>query len=196
MTDLAQDPTFDPNPADDIIDVEVVGVEEVPQDASRASPPEAPAGAANTDADLSAQLAEAIRERDEFFDMLQRTKADFANYRNRTLREQAAQRDQAAATVIDRLLPVFDAIDGARAHHPDAVEPVEAVLHPALVALGVELIDLAGEPFDPEAHDAVAANDDEVDDDKLVVVEVLRPGYRCRGRLLRPAMVRVGSAEG
>lgn len=172
MTDLAQDRIVD----DDVIDVEVVGVEEVEQD-------------------VAAPLADVIRERDEFLEMLQRTKADFANYRNRTLRELAAQRDQAAAAVIDRLLPVLDAIDGARVHHPDAVEPVDAVLHPALVALGVERIDPTGEPFDPEAHDAVAANDDETEDAQLVVAEVLRPGYRCRGRLLRPAMVRVGSAE-
>jgi len=50
----------------------------------------------------------------------------------------------------------------------------------------------SGEPFDPEAHEAVAVN---VDDEKTVgdtVVEVLRVGYRCRGHLLRPATVRVG----
>jgi molecular chaperone GrpE len=93
-------------------------------------------------------------------------------------------------------LPVLDAIDGARIHDADAVEPIDAVLHPALVAIGVERIDPSGELFDPEAHDAVAANDDEVENGELVVVEVLRPGYRCRGRLLRPAMVRVGSAAG
>ena len=98
--------------------------------------------------------------------------------------------------MIDRLLPVLDAIDGARAHHPDAIEPVDTVLHPALVALGVERIEPTAEPFDPEAHDAVAANDEEVADAELVVTAVLRPGYRCRGRLLRPAMVRVGRAEG
>lgn len=176
---IAQDRIADSQAADDVIDVEVVGVEDLPP----------------TGGDLAAELAEVIRERDEFLDMLQRTKADFANYRNRTIREQAAERDQAAASVIDRLLPVLDAIDGARVHHPDAIEPVDAVLHPALVAIGVERIDPAGEAFDPEAHDAVAANDDEIGDEP-VVAEVLRPGYRCRGRLLRPAMVRVGSAEG
>lgn len=191
MTDIARDHITESKAAEEVIDVEVVGVEDVaPIDGSTGTPPVPPGG------DPAAQLATVMRERDEFLDMLQRTKADFANYRNRTLREQAAQRDQAAATVIDRLLPVLDAIDGARVHHPDAIEPVDAVLHPALVALGVERIDLTGEPFDPEAHDAVAANDDEVGDAEPVVAEVLRPGYRCRGRLLRPAMVRVGSPEG
>ena len=193
MTDVAQDRTTVSNEADDVIDVEVVGVEDVTptDDGGTGNAPVPPTGT-----DLAAQLAEVMRERDEFLDMLQRTKADFANYRNRTLREQAAQRDQAAAAVIDRLLPVLDAIDGARAHHPDAIEPVDAVLHPALVAIGVERIDPAGEPFDPEAHDAVVANDDEIGDADPVVADVLRPGYRCRGRLLRPAMVRVGSPEG
>ena len=192
MTGVAQDRTLDSSADEGVIDVEVVGIED---GHSAEDPMSAEAPVPPTGDDLAAQLADAIRERDEYLDMLQRTKADFANYRNRTLREQASQRDQAAATVIDRLLPVLDAIDGARVHHPDPVEPVDAVLHPALVALGVERIDPAGERFDPEAHDAVAANDDEVDAEP-VVVEVLRPGYRCKGRLLRPAMVRVGSAAG
>lgn len=192
MTDVAQDRSFNSNPADEVIDVEVVGVEDLPpEDGGTGTGPVPP-----IEGDLAAQLAEVIRERNDFLDMLLRTKADFANYRNRTIREQAALRDQAAATVVDRLLPVLDAIDGARVHHPDAIDPVDAVLHPALVTIGVERIDPAGEPFDPEAHDAVAANDDEVGDADPVVAEVLRPGYRCRGRLLRPAMVRVGSAEG
>jgi len=193
MTDVAQDRTTESYEAGDVIDVEVVGVEDVTptEDGGTGTAPAPP-----IEGDLAAQLAEVIRERDEFLDLLQRTKADFANYRNRTIREQAAQRDQAAATVINRLLPVLDAIDGARVHHPGAIEPVDAVLHPALVAIGVERIDPAGEAFDPEAHDAVAANDDEIGDNEAVVAEVLRPGYRCRGRLLRPAMVRVGSSAG
>ena len=191
MTDVAPDRTFAPNAAE-VIDVEVVGVEDVPpEDGGTGIAPLPPSGDG-----LAAQLAEVIRERDELLDMLQRTQADFANYRHRALREQAAQRDQATASVVDRLLPVLDAIDGARVHHPDAIEPVDAVLHPALVAIGVERIEPRGESFDPESHEAVAANDDEVGDAEPVVAEVLRSGYRCRGRLLRPAMVRVGGAEG
>ena len=192
MTDVAQDRITESHEAEDVIDVEVLGVQDVPRgDGGTATAPVPPTGD-----DLAAQLSRVQRERDEFLDLLQRTKADFANYRHRMIREQAAERDQAAATVIDRLMPVLDAIDGARIHHSDAIEPVDAVLHPALVAIGVELIDPAGEPFDPDAHDAVVANDDELGDDGQVVAEVLRPGYRCRGRLLRPAMVRVGNVEG
>jgi molecular chaperone GrpE len=154
-----------------------------------ATPPAA--GAQSTIED--GHLARVTAERDEYLETLQRVQAEFENYRKRVLREQEAERARAVAGAIDTLLPVFDAFDGARSHHPDLLEPVDGVLHPALVALGVERIEPLGEPFDPEAHEAVAIN---VDDERAhggdTVIEVLRAGYRCRGRLLRPAMVRVG----
>lgn len=107
---------------------------------------------------------------------------------------------RAISAVIDRLLPVLDAIDRARSRHPDAFEAVDAVLHPALVGLGVERVEPIGETFDPDNHDAVVVNDDEVDvgadASGLVVSDVLRPGYRCCSHLLRPAMVRIGRPEG
>lgn len=134
-------------------------------------------------------------ERDEHLDALRRLQAEFDNYRKRVRREQDADTARVAATVIDRLLPVLDAFDAARTHHPEALAPIDGILHPALVALGVERIDPTGERFDPEAHEAVAVDvDDETAAGGETVSEVLRPGYRCRGRLLRPAMVRVGDA--
>lgn len=139
------------------------------------------------------ELARVSAERDEYLDTLRRVQAEFENFRKRVRRDQEAVADRAAAAVVDRLLPVLDAFDAARAHHPEALRPIEGVLHPALVALGVERIDPLGEPFDPEAHEAVAVN---IDNEQAAagdtVVEVLRAGYRGRGRLLRPAMVRVG----
>jgi molecular chaperone GrpE len=139
------------------------------------------------------ELKQVSAERDEYLDTLRRLQAEFENFRKRARREQEAEHARAVATVIDRLLPVFDAFDAARSHHPDVLGPIEGVLHPALVALGVERIDPLGEAFDPEAHEAVAVNvDDEQAAGGETVVKVLRAGYRCRGRLLRPAMVHVG----
>ena len=84
MTDVAQDRAFDSEAAEDVIDVEVVGVEDVhPEEGGTGTDaPVPPSGA-----DVGAQLAEVSRERDEFLDVLQRMKADFANFRSRTLRE-------------------------------------------------------------------------------------------------------------
>lgn len=136
-----------------------------------------------------------VAERDEYLDTLQRVQAELENFRKRTQRDQDAVAVKAAAKVIDTLLPVLDAIDAARTHDPDALAPIDAVLHPALVTLGVVRIDPVEEDFDPQSHEAVAVDDPD-GDGALVVVEVLRPGYRCRDQLLRPAMVRVGSTEG
>jgi molecular chaperone GrpE len=139
------------------------------------------------------ELARVTAERDDYLETLRRVQAEFENFRKRVRRDADGERDRAVAAVMDRLLPVLDAFDAARAHHPEALAPLDGVLHPALVALGVERIDPLGEPFDPEAHEAVAINvDDEAAAGGERVVEVLRAGYRCRGRLLRPAMVRVG----
>lgn len=163
-------------------------------DAPVAHAPAVEAAAEDTpEADDPARLA---AERDEYLEALQRVQAEFENYRKRALRERDAADDRAVAAVIDRLLPVFDAIDAARDHHPDALAPINSVLHPALISLGVERIDPLGEPFDPEAHEAVAVDiDDEQTAGGDAVIEVLRSGYRCRGRLLRPAMVRVGEEQ-
>ena len=138
------------------------------------------------------ELSQVTAERDEYLDTLRRLQAEFENFRRRARREQDAAVDRATSVVIEKLLPVLDAFDAARVHQPDALGPIDGVLYPALAALGVERVDPLGEPFDPEAHEAVAVN---VDDEKTVgdtVVEVLRVGYRCRGHLLRPATVRVG----
>lgn len=148
---------------------------------------EAPADPAPAPQDLDALRT----ERDDYLETLQRVQAEFENYRKRVLRERAAEADRAVGLVIDRLLPVLDAIDAGQAHHADAFGPLDGVLGAALVTLGVERIDPLGEPFDPDSHEAVAVDDDQA---AAVVVEVLRAGYRCRGQLVRPALVRVGTA--
>lgn len=160
------------------------------------TPPATEPSTTDDGGDGSDELGRVVAERDEYLDTLRRVQAEFENFRKRSRRDADGERDRAVAAVVDRLLPVLDAFDGARAHHPDALEPIDGVLHPALVALGVERIDPLGELFDAESHEAVALNvEDEAAPSGDTVVEVLRAGYRCRGRLLRPAMVRVGSAR-
>ena len=134
------------------------------------------------------------RERDEFLDGLRRTQADFENYRKRMMKQQADQAELAASRLVEDLLPVLDACDGAIHHGATEVEPVFGALLGTLEKSGLERIDPGGEAFDPNLHDAVMHEPAEEGDghaDGTVVTDVLRRGYSWKGRVLRPAMVKV-----
>jgi len=162
---------------------------------------ESPEVTASEDAvteDIS-QLAEAQLQRDEYLDALQRLQADFENYRKRVARssEDAAQR--AAGSLVASLLPVLDAFDLAAAHfaatpseEATALNQSRALLLDALEKQGLERLAEAGVLFDPQVHDAVAHVEGDQDAaGEQVVDDVLRAGYRWKGSVLRPAMVRV-----
>jgi len=162
------------------------------EDAAGASSAGAPAGptADADEQDLRAQLEQALRDRDEHRTTLQRVQAEYDNYRRRAQREQAEQRDRGGQELAERLLPVLDAFDGALHHAPEALTPLHSALNGALREAGLERLEPAGAPFDPAEQHAV----EQVPDDEQaepVVEQVLRPGYRWRSRLVRPAMVRV-----
>jgi molecular chaperone GrpE len=151
-------------------------------------------------------------ERDEYLHALQRLQADFENYRKRVQRQQDEQSARAASDLVTKLLPVLDTLDLARAHlgqngTPAATEPAgpaeseegraleqaRAQLLDVLGREGLERVDEAGVAFDPVVHDAVAHAEALATDDAgaVTVDEILRAGYRWRGQVLRPAMVRV-----
>jgi molecular chaperone GrpE len=142
-------------------------------------------------------LSEAQLQRDEYLDALQHLQADFENYRKRVARssEDAAQR--AAGALAASLLPVLDAFDLAAAHfaanpseEATALNQSRALLLDALEKQGLERLGEAGVVFDPQIHDAVAHVEGD-GDGAQVVDDVLRAGYRWKGSVLRPAMVRV-----
>ncbi len=137
------------------------------------------------------ELAESLRkERDEYLDLARRAQADLANYRKRVARQQSEQVERAGEALLVRLLPLVDALEAAAGQHPRTVAPLQAVLHALLEAEGVERLAPAGEPFDPAVAEAV---EHEGEGDRQVVAEVCRPGFRWKGRLLRPASVKVRS---
>lgn len=136
------------------------------------------------------------RERDEYLDGLRRVQAEFENYRKRVIQQQADVVERAAEAIVSQLLPVLDACDAAVQHGADDVAPVQAQLLDTLTKQGLERLDPAGEAFDPNFHEAVMhepSDDDggEGGDGSAVVAEVLRTGYSWKGRVLRPAMVKV-----
>ena len=142
-------------------------------------------------------LGELERERDEYLDSLQRLQADFENYRKRVAKTSVEAAARAAGELVVKLLPVLDAFDLAQAHFSPSTSDEAAALTQARGLLldtlgkeGLERIDEAGVAFDPQVHDAVAHIEG---GGEQMVDEVLRAGYRWKGAVLRPAMVRVKS---
>lgn len=133
----------------------------------------------------------------DYLDDLRRLQAEFENYKKQMVRRQSEHLERAAESIVTSLLPVLDAGDRAKAHGAEEAAGIAGLLYDTLRKEGLESLESqAGDAFDPNVHDAVAHEPaDEGDDDDAeagaVIAEVLREGYRWKGRLLRPAMVRV-----
>ncbi|HUB71853.1 MAG TPA: nucleotide exchange factor GrpE [Acidimicrobiales bacterium] len=151
-------------------------------------------GLAYDDLGEGADLARLARERGEYLDALQHLKAEFENYRKRVERQQRDIVDNAATALVKKLLPVLDTADLALAHGGgEDIKQLAGTLFDVLAKEGLERLVPEGQPFDPELHDAVAHEPAQGDDasGRLEVTEVLRAGYSWKGRVLRPAMVKV-----
>lgn len=147
------------------------------------------AGAAESDVEQAASEAEILMaERDQFRDIALRLQADFDNYRKRVATQQDAEVQRATGKMAESLLPVLDACEAAFVQHPAEVEPLFNLLLGELRRMGLESMNLDGQPFDPALAEAVLH---EPGDGESVVVEVLRSGYTWKGKVLRPAMVKV-----
>jgi molecular chaperone GrpE len=170
------------------------------------------------DGEVVDPLAAVTAQRDEYLDSLRRLQAEFENYRKRVAKQQSEQAVRATVSLVNKLLPVLDALDLAAAHSGNAesddaraLVAASSLLNGALEKEGLERIDPVGQPFDPNAHEAVghlpagAKPDTEPDTDEAsdeasdeapapegpVVGQVMRAGYRFKGTVVRPAMVMV-----
>ncbi|MEO6123472.1 MAG: nucleotide exchange factor GrpE [Ilumatobacteraceae bacterium] len=135
------------------------------------------------------EVEELTIEVQEFKNMALRLQADFENYRKRVTAQQHDDIDRATGRFAESLLPVLDACEAAFAHGADAVQPIWSQLMGVLQKQGLEALDLADKPFDPEHADAVMHEPG--DGGEAVVSEVLRTGYTWKGKTLRAAMVKV-----
>ncbi len=137
--------------------------------------------------------------------MLQRTAADFANYRRRTTEDRERDLGLASEALLRKLLPIADDFDRALESVPQELRTagwVEGIvlldrkLRALLESEGVTPIESVGKPFDPREHEAITTVPATGRPDGEVVSEIQR-GYRVRDRILRPAMVAVagGGAE-
>jgi molecular chaperone GrpE len=156
-----------------------------------------PSEGAPAQADVGERAAEYLAD-------LKRLKAEFENYRKRVLREQTRALELAAEPLVAKLLEVVDefelALMAAEAK-PDferflhGVELVYAKLMDILRSEGLDRIDAEDRPFNPERHEALLQAEGEADGESYVA-DVLRAGYTLKGRVIRPAGVRVGRRAG
>ncbi len=148
---------------------------------------------------LKEELKIKEKEADEYLDTLKRLKAEFENYKKRIIKEQTRVVELAAESVVAKLLPLIDnlerALGAAKKTHDvktliKGVEMVYSQLKEILFQEGVEVINPCGERFNPEKHEAVIRVESEKHEEDTVV-EVLQKGYTLKGKLIRPALVKV-----
>jgi molecular chaperone GrpE len=138
-------------------------------------------------------------ERDTLVDRLARLQAEFENARKRAAREQHDFREYAVGDAMKALLPILDSFERAletssaeKAEFREGVELIYKQMQDALLKLGVRPIPAKGEAFDPHLHEAVEMVET-TDAADHQILEELQRGYKVKGRLLRPSMVKVAS---
>lgn len=143
--------------------------------------------------ELEQQIAEMQQD-------LQRTRADFENYRKRTELEKTAAHTNGQAAAILKLLPIIDTIERATTHVPEGLKDntwaqgivsLTKQLEKLLETLNLTRIDAAkGTAFDPAVHEAIQFNEEAVGD-KDIIEQELQTGYKLHGKPIRHAMVKV-----
>ncbi|MHB8065008.1 MAG: nucleotide exchange factor GrpE [Ruminiclostridium sp.] len=148
--------------------------------------------------ELKAKLEEKTCQCEEYINVVQRTAAEFDNYKKRTIKEKEALSLDVSIDTVNTFLPVVDNLERAlkaaqdMENNPlkDGVELVMRQLKECLEKIGVEPIVAVNAPFDPELHNAVMhITDDE--NGENVVVEEFQKGYVMKGKVVRHSMVKV-----
>jgi len=140
---------------------------------------------------IESLVEQLTKERDEFKDIALRVQAEFENYRKRSAAQLIDEVERNSGRLIEGLLAVLDASEAAVAHEMQGVEPIFKSLLTILQKQGLEVLDLLNTVYDPSLAEAVVHEPLDVDGDEIIVTEVLRTGYRWKGRVLRAAMVKV-----
>lgn len=140
---------------------------------------------------IESLVEQLTKERDEFKDMALRVQAEFENYRKRSASQQIDDVDRNTGRLVESLLAVLDACEAGVVHDLSGVEPILSSLLLVLSKQGLEVLELLDTVFDPSLAEAVVHEPSETESSETVVTEVLRTGYRWKGRVLRAAMVKV-----
>ena len=145
---------------------------------------------------VTAERDRLAAEHAELQDRFLRFQAEFQNFRKRVDKDRLELSEYASMEAIRTLLPIIDDFERALQTetadktYAQGLELIRQRLFDALKKLGLEPIVVQGEPFDPHVHHAVEMVETEDAPDHTVLAEFQR-GYNFKGRLLRPAMVKV-----
>lgn len=147
------------------------------------------------------KLRELAVERDQFFDLAARTRAEFENYQKRVQRDREQDRKYAFGPLALDLLPILDNLDRAVVAAKQAGETGPLVQGVAMVQTqflellrrhGITRIDCEGKPFDPNLHQAVMQKPNDAAEPNTIL-QVLEQGFMNQDRVLRPAKVIVSA---
>ena len=139
----------------------------------------------------------------ELKNLLQRTQADFANYRRRNEENKSDFIKRANEDLIDQLLPVLDNFSLAARHIPDeltdnswavGMKAIEKQFEQILINNGLEMIKTVGESFNPDFHEAIKEDRNKKFPNNVITREELA-GYTLNGKLIRPAKVIVNKIK-
>ena len=145
---------------------------------------------------LIAERDQLAAEKADLQDRLLRARAEFDNARRRTDRERLEYTQFAAMDLVRELLPILDdferalKVETADLEYAKGVELIYSRMAETLRKIGLEPIETAGKLFDPNLHQAVERVQTETEPDQAILGEFQR-GYNFKGKLLRPAMVKV-----
>ena len=153
-------------------------------------------GATQDGEDTLTPLGQAKKEAAEYLEALQRERAEFINFRNRSQKEQERFRQHGIIDVLTALLPALDDIDRIREHSEmdESFKAVSAKIDKAFEKFGVEKFGEKGEEFDPTKHEAILHKPDP-QAEKETVDTVVEAGYRIGDRVIRAARVVVASPQ-
>ena len=153
-------------------------------------------GATQDGEDTLTPLGQAKKEAAEYLEALQRERAEFINFRNRSQKEQERFRQHGIIDVLTALLPALDDIDRIREHSEmdESFKAVSAKIDKAFEKFGVEKFGEKGEDFDPTKHDAILHKPDP-QAEKETGDTVVEAGYRIGDRVIRAARVVVASPQ-
>ncbi len=166
-----------------------------PTDSTGVADPPSPSDPATLES-VIAERDHLIEEKNDLLDRILRRQAEFDNFRRRAERERADIHEYANTETVRGILPILDDFERALKvecgdkEYVRGMELIHQRLSDALKKLGLEPIDAKGRKFDPHVHHAVEMVETDQVEDHTVLDEYQR-GYNFRGRLLRPAMVKV-----
>ena len=178
---------FDASIPDDLSELEVEGVLEE----SNTSP---------EDFTLE-EVVEIIKQRDDYLASLQRLQAEFENFKKRSQRQAEELAERGGEILAKRLIPALDVLELALGHSvteggseetAKSLAQISSAFYEVLEKEGLEILSPQGEPFDPNKAEAVMHEEGE---GAPTVVALFRAGYSWKGRVLRPAMVKVSGGE-